>query len=138
MYLARGERIRAFIAGIIGMAEAPVVLIAHSLGGVAVIELLATQALPKVELVVTVGSQAPFLYELDALPKLAFGTRLPETVPRWVNIFDRRDLLAFTGAGVFPGRVEDREVDNGAPFPRSHSAYFASDRFYAVLDEMLP
>ena len=138
MYLARGERIRAFIAGIIGMAEAPIVLIAHSLGGVAVIELLATQALPKVELVVTVGSQAPFLYELDALPKLAFGTGLPETVPRWVNIFDRRDLLAFTGAGVFPGRVEDREVDNGAPFPRSHSAYFASDRFYAVLDEVLP
>ena len=118
--------------------EAPVVLVAHSLGGIASVELLATRALPAVELLVTVGSQAPFLYELNALPTLPFGAELPPTVPRWVNVFDRRDLLGYTGAGVFPGRVEDREVDNRAPFPRSHSAYFANERFYAVLDEVLP
>lgn len=100
-------------------------------------DLLATQALPQVRLLVTVGSQAPLLYELNALPALPFGTDLPPTMPRWVNIFDRRDLLAYTGAGVFPGRVEDREVDNRAPFPRSRSAYFANERFYAVLDEVL-
>jgi hypothetical protein len=138
MYLARGEPIRTFIAATVAAVEAPVVLVAHSLGGIASVELLATRALPAVELLVTVGSQAPFLYELDALPTLAFGTELPATVPRWVNVFDRRDLLAFTGAGVFPGRVEDREVDNRTPFPRSHSAYFANERFYALLDEVLP
>ena len=138
MYLARGEPIRTFIADAVIAVEAPVVLVAHSLGGIASVELLATRALPAVELLVTVGSQAPFLYELNALPTLPFGAELPPTVPRWVNVFDRRDLLAYTGAGVFPGRVEDREVDNRAPFPRSHSAYFANERFYAVLDEVLP
>ena len=138
MYLARGEPIRTFIADTITAVKAPVVLVAHSLGGIASVDLLATRALPQVELLVTVGSQAPFLYELNALPTLPFGTELPPTVPRWVNIFDRRDLLAYTGAGIFPGRVEDREVDNRAPFPRSHSAYFANERFYAVLDEVLP
>lgn len=138
MYLARGEPIRAFIAEAAAAAEAPVVLVAHSLGGIASVELLATRSLPAVALLVTVGSQAPFLYELNALPTLAFGAELPPTVPQWVNVFDRRDLLAYTGADVFPGRVEDREVDNRTPFPRSHSAYFANDRFYAVLDEVLP
>lgn len=138
MYLARGEPVRAFIADVVTAVGGPVVLVAHSLGGIASVELLATRALPAVELLVTVGSQAPFLYELNALPTLAFGAELPCTVPRWVNIFDRRDLLAYTGAGLFPGRIEDREVDNGAPFPRSHSAYFANKRFYAVLDEVLP
>jgi len=138
MYLARGEPIRTFIAEAVMAVEAPVVLVAHSLGGIASVELLATRALPAVELLVTVGSQAPFLYELNALPTLPFGAELPPTVPRWVNVFDRRDLLGYTGAGVFPGRVEDREVDNRAPFPRSHSAYFANERFYAVLDEVLP
>ena len=87
---------------------------------------------------VTVGSQAPFLYELNALPTLEFGVALPATVPRWVNVFDRRDLLSYAGEGVFSGRVEDREVDNRVPFPRSHSAYFGNKHFYAVLDEVLP
>jgi hypothetical protein len=138
MYMARGEPIRNFIADAVTAVDGPVVIVAHSLGGIASVELLATRALPAVELLVTVGSQAPFLYELNALPTLAFGAELPRTVPRWVNIFDRRDLLAYTGAGVFPGRIEDREVDNAAPFPRSHSAYFANKRFYSVLDELLP
>jgi hypothetical protein len=138
MYLARGEPIREFIADAVTAIDGRVVLVAHSLGGIASVELLATRALPAVELLITVGSQAPFLYELNALPTLAFGAELPATVPRWANIFDRRDLLAYTGADVFPGRVEDREVDNGTPFPRSHSAYFVNKRFYAVLDEVLP
>ena len=138
MYFARGDRVRDFIAEAVTAVDGPVVLVAHSLGGIASVELLATRELPTVRLLVTVGSQAPFLYELDALPTLAFGAELPATVPRWVNIFDRRDLLAYTGAGIFPGRVEDREVDNRAPFPRTHTAYFANERFYAVLDEVLP
>ena len=137
MYLARGEPIRTFIADVVTSVEAPVILLGHSLGGVACVDLLASRALPAVELLVTVGSQAPLLYELNALPALAFDAELPPTMPWWVNIFDRRDLLAFTGAHVFPGQVEDREVDNRAPFPRSHSAYFANDRFYEVLDEAL-
>lgn len=138
MYLARGEPIRGFIGDAVTAAAGPVVIVAHSLGGVASLELLATRTLPSVRMLVTVGSQAPLLYELNALPALEFGAGLPPCVPPWVNVFDRRDLLAYAGAEVFPGRVEDRAVDNAAPFPRAHSAYFTNKRFYAVLDEVLP
>lgn len=138
MYLARGGPIRDFIGSAVTALAGPVVIVAHSLGGIAGFELLATKSLPQVEMLVTVGSQAPLLYELNALPTLAFGAELPASVPRWVNIFDRRDLLAYTAEKIFSGRVEDRHVDNRAPFPRAHSAYFANERFYAVLDEVLP
>jgi len=144
MYLTRGDGIRGFIAQAIRAIEGPVVVVGHSLGGIASLEVLAAQHLASVELLITVGSQAPYLYELNALPTLPFGSPLPNTVPRWVNVFDRRDLLAFTGSNVFPKRlelgepVEDREVDNRAPFPRSHSAYFGNQRFYDLLDEVLP
>jgi hypothetical protein len=138
MYLARGDGIRDYIGTTIQSASPPVAVVAHSLGGVAVLELLGTRQFPQVELLVTVGSQAPLLYELNALPTLSFGTPLPASVPRWVNVFDRRDLLAFIGEKIFPGRVTDRAVENGVAFPRAHSAYFANREFYAVLDEVMP
>lgn len=138
-YLAHGAGVRSFIErAIAAVDDPPVVLLAHSLGGIASVDLLASAPRPAVRMLVTVGSQAPLLYELDALPSLRFGTPLPEWLPPWVNVFDHRDLLAFVGAGVFPGRVTDRVVDNRIGFPRSHSAYFGNRRFYDVLDESLP
>jgi hypothetical protein len=102
------------------------------------VDLLVSRHLPAVRLLITVGSQAPYLYELNALPTLEFGQALPPSVPPWVNIYDRRDLLGYAGEGVFPGRVKDRVVDNRAPFPRSHSAYFGNDDFYSIVNEVLP
>jgi hypothetical protein len=141
MYLARGAGIRRCIAEAVTRAaelQDDVVLVGHSLGGVASLELLATTDLLQVRLLVTVGSQAPYLYELNALPTLEFGADLPDTVPAWVNVFDRRDLLSYTGEGIFPGRVIDHELDNRAPFPRSHSAYVGNPRFYSLLDGVMP
>jgi hypothetical protein len=138
LYLARGDALRAFITEAITALDGPVTVVAHSLGGIAALEALAAQKLPAVELLVTVGSQAPLLYELNALPTLGFGATLPDSVPPWVNVYDERDLLSYVGEGVFPGRVEDRRIDNKSPFPRSHSAYFANRRFYALLGEVLP
>lgn len=138
LYLARGQGIRDFIAREVAVAEGPVVCLAHSLGGVAAVDLLVSRRLPSVQLLITVGSQAPYLYELNALPMLEFGQALPSSVPPWVNIYDRRDLLGYAGEGVFPGRVTDRIVDNRVPFPRSHSAYFGNDDFYAMVNEVLP
>ncbi|MGQ5640599.1 MULTISPECIES: hypothetical protein [unclassified Streptomyces] len=136
-YLARGDGLRGFLAEAVRAVGGPVVLVAHSLGGIACVELLATVRLPMVQALVTVGSQAPLLYELDALGQLPYGRSLPSFFPRWVNVFDRRDLLGYVGEGVFPGRVEDREVDNRTAFPRAHSAYFGNRAFYAVLAEVL-
>jgi hypothetical protein len=123
-YLSRGEIIRTFICEQILAAEPPVVVIAHSLGGVASVDLLIQKNLPMVKLLVTVGSQSPFLYEIDALPSLHFGQSLPDQFPTWLNIYDENDFLSYIGEGVFPGRVTDVRVDNAQPFPWSHSAYW--------------
>ncbi|AVH60835.1 hypothetical protein C4B68_39560 [Streptomyces dengpaensis] len=138
LYLSRGQALRDFIIKTISALDGPVAIVAHSLGGVASLEALAGQQLAAVELLVTVGSQAPLLYELNALPTLPFGATLPSSVPRWVNVYDQRDLLAYVGEGVFARRVEDRRIDSKSPFPRSHSAYFANRRFYTLLGEVLP
>ncbi len=60
LYQGRGQKIRGLIESYITEAEPPVVLLAHSLGGVACVDLLAEKQLSKVKLLVTVGSQAPY------------------------------------------------------------------------------
>ncbi|MFF2776520.1 hypothetical protein ACFVU3_16575 [Streptomyces sp. NPDC058052] len=138
LYLARGGAIREVVAEAVRAAEPPVVVLAHSLGGIASLDLLVERSLPEVELLVTVGSQAPFLYELGALPSLEHGSPLPAHVPRWINVYDPRDLLGYVGSGVFPGRVEDVAVDGRQPFPLSHSAYWGNPELYRLLAAELP
>ena len=137
LYLSRGERIRQFIRECCREARPPVVLLAHSLGGIACLDLLATGEVPGVEHLVTVGSQGPLLYELGALPSLAYGEPLPDHMPAWTNFYDPRDLLAYVGAPVFPDRVVDVPVAGGNPFPFAHSDYFGNPAFYDRLREVL-
>ncbi len=141
LYLVRGEPLRDFIIRAIDAVEPTgddIVVLAHSLGGIAALEALIEHPRPRVRHLITVGSQAALLYELNALPTLEFGKPLPRHIPEWTNIFDTCDLLGYAAAGIFPGRVQDRTVDNHAPFPRAHSAYFRSRNFFDVLDEVLP
>lgn len=133
LYQARGDRIRAFIAERVVTAAEPVVLLAHSLGGIAAVDLLATQSLPPVTLLVTVGTQAPFFYEIGALWSLAHDDPLPAHMPAWLNIYDPGDLLSYVAAPLFPGRVEDVEVNNGQPFPHSHIAYWANPKVWDAI-----
>ncbi|ALO08319.1 hypothetical protein AQF52_2724 [Streptomyces venezuelae] len=142
-YQARGEGLRGRIAEVVELTRErdpgrPVVLLAHSLGGIACVDLLATRAVPGVDLLVTVGSQASFLYEIDALAGLRRGADLPGHFPRWVNLYDQRDLLGFVGERVFPGRVKDIRVNLRQPFPRSHTGYFAHAPLYDKLASELP
>ncbi|MFX4295186.1 hypothetical protein [Streptomyces bohaiensis] len=136
-YQARGAVLRDLLYEEITAEPGPTVLIGHSLGGIALVDLLALAAargepVPGVELVVTVGSQAPFLYELGALTALAPGEPLPTGFPRWLNIYDRQDLLAFMAEPVFPAdpRVTDDEVSSRQPFLPCHSAYWKLDAVY--------
>ncbi|MFF8836911.1 hypothetical protein [Streptomyces sp. NPDC015130] len=138
LYLSRGGAIREVVAEAVRAAEPPVVLLAHSLGGIASLDLLVLRRLPQVELLVTVGSQAPFLYELGALPSLEHGAPLPGHVPPWLNVYDRRDLLSYVGAGVFPDRVRDVALDSRQPFPLAHSAYWSNPELYRLLAAELP
>jgi pimeloyl-ACP methyl ester carboxylesterase len=119
LYEVHGDRIRRFIADAIANAPGPVTLLTHSLGGIACVDLLASTPQEKVTGLITVGSQSPFLYEIDCLPCVPWGQKLPPGFPKWLNIYDERDLLSYIGEGVFPGQIEDFKVDNGQPFPES-------------------
>ena len=138
LYQGRGDRIRAFIREKIEQAEPPVVLLAHSLGGIACVDLLVKHPLSQVALLVTAGSQAPFLYEINALYSLEYGEPLPNHFPSWLNIYDLRDFLSYIGANVFPNKVQDVQVDSKQPFPRAHGAYWTNDATWKEIIQRLP
>ena len=134
LYQARGRPLRRFIAERVREIDGPVVLLGHSLGGIACFEMLLGEALPQVELLVTVGSQIPYLYGLDALATLRLGAPLPGAfTARWLNLHDPVDLLSFPAAPRFAGRVTDVAVDTGEPFPRAHGAYWTVPAVYAAV-----
>ncbi|MFD5480778.1 hypothetical protein [Streptomyces hawaiiensis] len=137
-YLSRGaahrDGLRALVAGL----EPPVAVIGHSLGGIIALDTLVSAPLPQVRLLVTAGSQGPFLYESGSLPSLEHPAPLPPYVPAWLNLYDPRDLLGHLGAGLFPGRVTDVAVDSGQPFPAAHSAYWTNPAVYRHLVDHLP
>ncbi len=133
LYQGSGAAIRTLIREQVQGTAPPVVLLAHSLGGIACVDLLIAEDLrDRVDLLITVGSQAPLFYEINALHSLRYGkdTQLPGHVPPWLNVYDVQDLLSFTGAGVFPGRIQDVRIDNRQPFPYAHSAYFSNAAVY--------
>lgn len=143
-YQARGGPLRAFLGERIGAAPGPTVVIGHSLGGIALVDHLALAAsrgeVPEgLRLLVTVGSQAPYLHELGALHGLEPGAALPPGFPAWLNVYDPGDLLGYCAGPVFPGdaRVTDHEVTSRQPFPYSHSAYFKLPSLYDRIAEEL-
>ncbi|WMI56836.1 hypothetical protein RBH85_08610 [Streptomyces rochei] len=137
-YLSRGEAVRAGLRALIAGLEPPVAIVAHSLGGIIALDTLVLTPLPQVRLLVTAGSQAPFLYESGSLPSLEHPAPLPAHVPDWLNLYDPRDLLSYLGAGLFPGRVTDIAVDSRQPFPAAHSAYWTNSEVYRHIGERLP
>jgi hypothetical protein len=136
LYQARGKEIQNFIRQQVAAASGPRVILAHSLGGIACVDLLVAEPLD-IRLLVTVGSQAPFLYEINALQSLAYGEALPAHFPKWLNFYDLRDFLSYKGGKIFPGRVKDVAVDNRQPFPVSHSAYWENDAVWRTIKEEL-
>ncbi|MCC5636530.1 hypothetical protein LC593_11775 [Nostoc sp. CHAB 5844] len=90
-----------------------------------------------VKLLVTVGSQAPFLYEINALCSLEYGQPLPGDFPKWLNIYDLRDFLSYVGSKIFP-KVQDEEVISKQPFPRSHGAYWTNAKTWEAIFARLP
>ena len=158
-YQARPRPIRDFIGAAVDKAadaaaargeKDGLYLIAHSLGGIAAFESLVERPMAAVAGLITVGSQAPLLYELDALASLPLpkdGSGRPtgkagalpvHFAPRWINIYDPADFLAYRAEPVFgPERVRDVEVDNGQPFPESHSAYWANPRVWDAVAAFL-
>lgn len=134
VYQSRGHAIRECIRECVESVGKPVVLLAHSLGGIACVDLLIERAPACVKGLITAGSQAPYLYEIGALSQLGPGGPLPGHVPPWLNFFDRNDLLSFKAAPVFLGDggngIDDVETPSGQPFPAAHGAYWSSDALW--------
>ena len=108
----------------------PVLPVALSLGGVALVDLLASWPDAPVEACVTVGSQAPLLYAFDAIPAMPYDERDPPHLAMpWLNVYDTRDFLSFVAEPLFRrtdglASVVDLRVRSGKDFPKSHSAYW--------------
>jgi hypothetical protein len=142
LYQAHGKAIQQFIREKIKDAKPPVVLLAHSLGGIACVDLLIEEALPEVKLLITAGSQSPLFYEMGALRSLAAGKPLPDHFPRhWLNIYDPSDFLGYVAKPVFPENPErtitDVSVNNREPFPQSHTTYFDNDQVWTAIANKL-
>jgi pimeloyl-ACP methyl ester carboxylesterase len=150
LYQSRGQPIRDYIRDAIVALDKGVVVLGHSLGGIAAFEALIENDLSKnVEALVTIGSQAPFFYEIDALTSLRVGSELPSHFPRrWLNIWDPNDFLSFVTEGVIRReiadnaeratyKIEDHKVESGVPFPAAHSAYWDQDAVWTKIGSFL-
>ena len=108
----------------------PVLPVGLSLGGIALVDLVASWSDAPVEACVTVGSQAPLLYTFDAIPSMPYDEADPPRLPvPWLNVYDSRDFLSFVAEPLFRrsdglASVVDLRVQSGRDFPRSHSAYW--------------
>jgi hypothetical protein len=113
--------------------------VALSLGGMALVDLLASWPEAPVEACVTIGSQAPLLYTFDAIPSMPYDEANPPYLPvPWLNIYDSRDFLSFLAEPLFRRRdgvasVVDLRVRSGRDFPRSHGAYWALDAVWGAI-----
>jgi hypothetical protein len=136
LYQARGAEVRKFIRDKITNAAPPVTVVAHSLGGIACVDLLVLPDPPSLARLVTFGSQAPLLYEIGALFSLKPPQALPPGFPPWLNLYDRNDFLSYIASRLFP-EVEDVEVESGQPFPDSHGAYFNNTEVWGSIRDFM-
>jgi hypothetical protein len=110
--------------------DRPVLPVALSLGGIVLVDLLASWPAAPIEACVTVGSQAPLLYAFNAIPSMPYDEASPPFLPvSWLNVYDSRDFLSFLAEPLFRrsdglASVVDLRVHSGLDFPKSHSAYW--------------
>tara|TARA_R110002096_G_scaffold318022_3_gene512396 strand:+ start:2512 stop:3429 length:918 start_codon:yes stop_codon:yes gene_type:complete len=126
----------------------PVIMIGHSLGGVALFDFLCRNPCDnQVHGLVTFGSQAPFFYEMNVFadgglpfdPESKTADRLPPHFPaKWLNIYDPLDWLSFIGRPLFGNRVTDIEIDTKSRNPlEAHGAYNQTADFWKHLQTFL-
>jgi hypothetical protein len=127
LYQGRGQHIRSVVRAAVRAQTEPVVLLAHSLGGVVCVDILWQDPTLPVRKLITVGSQSPYFYEIGALQGGSLEMALPSDFPPWLNIYDQNDLLSFVGSDIFGDRIVDYRVGSGQPFPYAHSAYWNND-----------
>ncbi|WP_327733970.1 hypothetical protein OG749_08865 [Streptomyces nojiriensis] len=137
------------VAGVLDRALAeradgsPLIVVAHSMGGNIVHDLL-THYRPdlKVDVLVTLGSQTGLFEELklfrESDPAVTGGSgarvAMPAAVGRWLNVVDGADPLAFCAEPVFEG-VTDYAYTSGRLW--AHSGALHQPMFHARLARRL-
>jgi hypothetical protein len=128
-----------------GTKASPISVVAHSLGGLVCFDLAVAGAPPVwIKNFVTFGSQSAFFHVLDprggglARYRVGVPVVLPETIARWVSLWEPLDPLAFLAGRVFRLARGDAPVDVRQPHLASstlwtHSSYWTHPRF---LDEL--
>lgn len=145
-YQARGEKIRGFIRQRIEELDPPVFLLAHSLGGIACVDLLIEEDFRgRVRGLITAGSQSPLFYEMNCLVSRPRDEKpaeppLPDHFPRWLNFYDPNDYLSYAAREVFKSdRIEDRLIASRQPRLMAHGAYWSEpklwERIFAFIEE---
>jgi hypothetical protein len=131
--------IRGDLAAATGAATGPVVAVGHSLGGIALVDLLSRLDRPQVDLLVTVGSQSPMLYAFDALGTLRLRQPGAPFTP-WLNIYSPQDFVSFVAGPIFGGApgITDVPLELELPFPESHDGYWYDDRVYRTIADAWP
>ncbi|MDM0110538.1 hypothetical protein QTI66_00150 [Variovorax sp. J22R133] len=118
------------------------IVIAHSFGGEIMYDIL-TRFWPEleVECLITVGSQVGLFEEMKLylasdpqVPKHYPDGQVPKpsNVKRWLNVFDRNDVLSFRVRPIFEG-AQDFEYDTGYSTLQAHGGYFLRPSFYSRL-----
>jgi hypothetical protein len=158
MYLARAAALRQFVHNTVIEAcrqrpNEPLVIIAHSLGGVIAFDYAADPAFadrPPIDLLVTIGSQVALFAEYGlvqgATMPVELGPRAqrpiyrePHLCDRWLNFYDPADFLSFPIGRMFQGAAEgDQVCASGKPFPASHSAYWENNQIYQAIAAAYP
>jgi hypothetical protein len=134
------ERIRARVGAV--LTGEPSVVVAHSLGSVVALELLAEHT-GSVPLLVTIGS--PLAVRTVVLPRLRpHPPRTPDCVGQWLNFWDRDDVIAArpilenvvsaNEAGVLP---RSRRVDSDGLWVHTATKYLSQSDVAGRIVEFL-
>ena len=136
----QGNAIRDFVAAAIGNLPKPRYVLAHSLGSVAAVDVLIQNPGLDVAHLITIGSPAALFFEMNALVACPADRPLPGHFPKWLNIYDPRDMLSYLARPAFHDdeRILDRSHESGQPLLAAHSAYWASDRAWKYVWEVIP
>jgi hypothetical protein len=131
--------LEAAIAVAAASADKRLVVVAHSLGGVIMWDIL-TYFRPdiKIDTLVTVGSQVGVFQELALYRNKSAGVvpptkvKRPDNVGTWLNVYDTNDVFSFATTGVFEGS-SDFSFDTGYGVFSAHGGYFERPSFYKRL-----
>lgn len=125
----------------------PLVIVTHSFGSEILYDALTSGGLDdiKITLWASAGAQTSLFAEMalygssdskTPTPPPPVIPGKPPQVEKWINFFDKADVLSYLHRPVFRD-VEDIEVRFGANIKNAHGHYFVTPEFYEEIDKAL-